>query len=533
MAKLCDYLDGASPQDSQEFLTTLLENLHANLKSTVPSADAEKTASSYNGGSVITALFQGQLRSHLVCGKCDKTSNWTLEESLQRLTKEEYFEEDQWYCPQCKNLASVRRLVELAAAPELLIIYLKRFKINTYGSREKINTRVEYPISGFELRPNVIDSQDVYDLFAVINHTGTISGGCYTAFCKHGDQWYHFFDSTVTLLKESNLVTSGAYVLFYHRTQRKPGLCGIQNFGNTCYISAAMQSLFSLPAVQEYLKTWPSAPPSECSTDPAHVMAAFSETVGNIQKGNVAPSGYRKNIEVLSLGFQKFSQQDSHEYIMCLLEKISKWTETNHNAIQDGVQYGVSPITELFKGAFQSTIECTSAGCLKKTVREDPFISLSLPVPQQQETIDLQKCMEWALGSSIDTKSNTWCCSECHAFSQPRRTTKILTYPKVLIVHLKRFHLNRGLREKVNTTVVFDNLLDLSPFGVTPSLVASYDLTGVINHYGTITGGHYIALRKHDGKWYEFDDAKVTPITAEEVVTPVAYMLFYQRTCPA
>ena len=36
---------------------------------------------------------------------------------------------------------------------------------------------------------------------------------------------------------------------------RKPGLCGIQNFGNTCYISATMQCLFSLPAVQEYLKT--------------------------------------------------------------------------------------------------------------------------------------------------------------------------------------------------------------------------------------------------------------------------------------
>ena len=35
---------------------------------------------------------------------------------------------------------------------------------------------------------------------------------------------------------------------------RKPGLCGIQNFGNTCYISATMQCLFSLPAVQEYLK---------------------------------------------------------------------------------------------------------------------------------------------------------------------------------------------------------------------------------------------------------------------------------------
>ena len=32
MAKICDYFDGKSPQDAQEFLSSLLENLHDNTK---------------------------------------------------------------------------------------------------------------------------------------------------------------------------------------------------------------------------------------------------------------------------------------------------------------------------------------------------------------------------------------------------------------------------------------------------------------------------------------------------------------------
>lgn len=61
--------------------------------------------------------------------------------------------------------------------------------------------------------------QNVYDLYAVCNHTGTLSSGHYTAFCKSpvDGRWYHYDDTTVQPMAEDQLVTSGAYMLFYVR----------------------------------------------------------------------------------------------------------------------------------------------------------------------------------------------------------------------------------------------------------------------------------------------------------------------------
>lgn len=58
---------------------------------------------------------------------------------------------------------------------------------------------------------------NVYDLFAVCNHTGTLSRGHYTAFCKNpaDGRWYSYDDTTVQPIAEEQLVTAGAYMLFY------------------------------------------------------------------------------------------------------------------------------------------------------------------------------------------------------------------------------------------------------------------------------------------------------------------------------
>lgn len=41
-----------------------------------------------------------------------------------------------------------------------------------------------------------------------------------------------------------------------------------------------------------------------------------------------------------------------------------------------------------------------------------------------------------------------------------------------------------------------------------------YDLYGVVNHHGSLYGGHYTAYCQNflDKKWYEFNDSRVTPI---------------------
>lgn len=57
-----------------------------------------------------------------------------------------------------------------------------------------------------------------------------------------------------------------------------------------------------------------------------------------------------------------------------------------------------------------------------------------------------------------------------------------------------------------------------------------YDLFSVVCHRGNFQGGHYVAyIRAADGKWYLCDDAYVAPVSEEVVRTCQAYMMFYAQ----
>ncbi|KAG6617426.1 Ubiquitin-specific protease [Phytophthora cinnamomi] len=58
-----------------------------------------------------------------------------------------------------------------------------------------------------------------------------------------------------------------------------------------------------------------------------------------------------------------------------------------------------------------------------------------------------------------------------------------------------------------------------------------YDLYAVVNHVGALGGGHYFAyvLSDHDGKWKCFNDHQCKDIDEKEVVSSMAYILFYRR----
>ena len=61
-----------------------------------------------------------------------------------------------------------------------------------------------------------------------------------------------------------------------------------------------------------------------------------------------------------------------------------------------------------------------------------------------------------------------------------------------------------------------------------------YDLYGVINHYGSLSAGHYTATCRVVGsqgkeEWYSFNDENVYRLPPQGVVTFNAYILFYVR----
>ena len=60
------------------------------------------------------------------------------------------------------------------------------------------------------------NTEAIYDLYGVVNHSGSINFGHYTAYCKNKGIWYEFDDARVTEIRNlSSIVTASAYILFY------------------------------------------------------------------------------------------------------------------------------------------------------------------------------------------------------------------------------------------------------------------------------------------------------------------------------
>lgn len=99
---------------------------------------------------------------------------------------------------------------------------------STVGHSVTRGKRVYSPVhsvDGNEMRcrspanSDTTNADDVYDLYAVCNHMGTMTRGHYTAFCRNpaDGHWYMYDDNHVQSLPEEQLVTAGAYLLFYVR----------------------------------------------------------------------------------------------------------------------------------------------------------------------------------------------------------------------------------------------------------------------------------------------------------------------------
>ena len=59
-----------------------------------------------------------------------------------------------------------------------------------------------------------------YELYAVSNHMGDCGGGHYTAYCKTDNGvWYLFDDEDTRKVKEKDVITESAYILFYRKIQ--------------------------------------------------------------------------------------------------------------------------------------------------------------------------------------------------------------------------------------------------------------------------------------------------------------------------
>lgn len=84
---------------------------------------------------------------------------------------------------------------------------------------ELVNFQMNLDLSQYHILNSQKKDQDKYELYGIVNHYGNCGGGHYTAFAKNflDKKWYVFDDSDVQPIKESQLVTKAAYLLFYQK----------------------------------------------------------------------------------------------------------------------------------------------------------------------------------------------------------------------------------------------------------------------------------------------------------------------------
>ncbi|TRY64028.1 hypothetical protein TCAL_05760 [Tigriopus californicus] len=201
------------------------------------------------------------------------------------------------------------------------------------------------------------------------------------------------------------------------------------------------------------------------------------------------------------------------------------------------LKHDSSVLSDLFMGQFRSTLKCTV--CSHESVTFEPFWLISVPIPSKgrprgsnsEGTVKLQDCLDlYVAEESLDGNEKPTC-GKCKERQKCVKWYMVERWPKILVIHLKRFAPGERFRSKLSNHVdVPVEYLDLSSYS--KSGPAHFDLYGVSNHSGTLHGGHYTAYCRHPykkDKWHLYNDRAVSSTSKSGVISYEAYLLFFER----
>ena len=241
---------GYAQNDSQEFCRVLLEDFNTELNEVKTKGlykvlnnsdkktkvERDKEFDLYfkeREKSIITDLFYAQIISTFIC-KCksvtysfqkildlplllpEKTPNIGIRELLRNHFKPEIIDFES-KCENCQKVQQHKKELKITRPPEILILSLQRIDM----TKNKNECLVTFPpildMSEFIDKDCGFDKQPLYNLFAIVNHLGSIDFGHYHSYIKFKDSedFYDFNDSTVTKIGRNINKFPNAYALFY------------------------------------------------------------------------------------------------------------------------------------------------------------------------------------------------------------------------------------------------------------------------------------------------------------------------------
>lgn len=368
---------------------------------------------------------------------------------------------------------------------------------------------------------------------------------------------------------------------------------GLRNFGSTCYMNAVLQCILHTPQLLSFLENdlrrlSPAFDAQECngtqrylSFFAVHKPATYSLlelglATCHIPLGQLLLS-IKGSAALYNSEFSGNGQNDAHEFLRTILyvihdevnrgagrnapykelkdvdqetdeEGMKRWT--NHIRTVDD-----STIYDFFGGVLRSRCECLTCG--NRSLTFDPFLDLSLPIDSQgsegslTHSIDMPETLDFILRRHClnekmeDLRAgNQLLCVKCKKLRDGKRSSIVVRWPKVLVLHIKRFNVE-GKKNAAKIVYPQSFMIDAH---------IRYSLFAVCCHQGSESFGHYtsyVSVSKGEGEtsssttngagrfstrlrgqvrtWYLCNDSQVTEIDAKVAVAALTnvYILFY------
>ncbi|GJE89413.1 ubiquitin carboxyl-terminal hydrolase [Phanerochaete sordida] len=273
-----------------------------------------------------------------------------------------------------------------------------------------------------------------------------------------------------------------------------PGLTGLANLGNSCYMASVLQTTFSLPSFRErYFPTakdhWQTCPeplPADCLDCQMHKLAdgllsgryshprpaesapvqatnplAHDSPTPVFQEG-VRPSMFKALIGRGHEEFATMRQQDSEEFFTHFVGAVRRQLK------RTGA--GADP-TDVFRFGMEQRLQC--GACQKVRYRVDATDVVSVPVAKRERGVDaegrpqyedvpLKECLDIVTG----TETLDYTCPSCQKQVIAQKQTRFATFPEVLVVHAKKFQLVNWVPTKLDIPVILpaDDIVQLDEY---------------------------------------------------------------------
>lgn len=367
---------------------------------------------------------------------------------------------------------------------------------------------------------------------------------------------------------------------------------GLINFSVTCYMNATIQCLLATIPLSHYFldNKWKDQTQKNWKGSNGIMPGIYANLIRSLWKDDVQairPSSLRSFCARLNKEWGVDRQQDAKEFfdflVDCLHEDLNEnWNRTPLRplTVREEMDRERMPIqtvsriewkrythrekswiSDLFAGQHASRLRCTT--CQNTSTTYEAFYSISVEIPRSsgRRPWDIHDCLRSYCQEERLSGDEVWKCPHCKCEREATKQITITRAPQFLVVHFKRFEMQKGQSaKKVHTPIGFPLFgLNIEPYMIPQASKEAhnhsrmdepirdaattsphlYDAYAVMRHIGTSgNGGHYISLVRDAARgniWRKFDDERVTDFDPNKLKpdhrlqNEQAYLVFYGR----